>query len=204
MNKKLSLDYENKFWNKNFKVFGVDEVGRGSFAGPLVGSAVSFNRKFSKKWLRNVNDSKLLTKKQRSLLSEKIKKNSVYFTETINVGTINKIGIGKSNSLLFKRLTGKISGKYQCSHFLIDGRRNIKRKNTTFIVKGDSVCISIAAASIVAKVYRDELMEKLEKRFPGYNFSKNKGYGTLFHRRALKQIGMSKIHRTSFNLSKFL
>lgn len=203
-NKKPSFKSEKTLWKENLTVFGIDEVGRGSFAGPLVGAAVCFNKTLKQNWLSEINDSKVLSSSKRFYLSRKIISSSTYFIEEIDLETINKIGIGKSNSLLFKRLIKRVIKKYKNTYFIIDGRKNIKNKNTQFIIRGDSKSISIAAASIVAKVYRDRIMKKLHKDFPNYGFSKNKGYGTKFHRNALKEYGISEYHRTSFDLQKFL
>jgi ribonuclease HII len=205
MHKTPSFDYEDKLLNETADmVFGMDEVGRGSFAGPLVASAVCFEKKF--KWFKEINDSKLLTHDKRKQLSKLILKNSIFLTEQINVDIINKSGIGNANKLIFQKLIKRIKDKYNSSnvYFLIDGRKIFESQNTEFIIKGDQKCISIAASSIIAKVYRDELMKKFEKEYKGYNFSKNKGYGTKFHQKALKKYGMSKIHRKSFNLNKYL
>jgi ribonuclease HII len=206
MNRKPSFNLEKKLLIENFKlVFGMDEVGRGSFAGPLVASAVCFEKEF--KWFKDLNDSKLLSADKRKRLSKLILKNGKCFTELIEVEMINKIGIGKCNRLVFARLIKTILTEHKGEkiHFLIDGnKKRIKRKNLSFIVKGDNKIISIAAASIVAKVFRDNLMQDLGKIYLGYNFSKNKGYGTKFHQEAIKKFGLSDIHRTSFNLKKFL
>src|ERR1035437_4654019 len=186
-------------------VFGMDEVGRGSFAGPLVASAVCFEKKF--KWFKEINDSKLLTQKKRKQLSKLILKNSICFIEEIDVEIINESGIGKANKLIFEDLIKRISKEYKKQNifFLIDGRKmKIENSNLEFIIKGDQKSISIAASSIIAKVYRDDLMERLGEEHKGYNFHKNKGYGTKFHREALKKLGLSRIHRTSFKLNKFL
>jgi ribonuclease HII len=205
MKRKPSFSLEKELLNKVDFVFGMDEVGRGSFAGPLIASAVYFDKKF--KWFANLNDSKLLSVKERERLSKLILKNGRCFTEIIDIKTINKIGIGKCNRLVFARLIKNILIEHQGKtiHFLIDGnKQKINRKNLQFIVKGDSKVISIAAASIIAKVYRDNLMQKLGNTYRGYNFAKNKGYGTKFHQEAIKKLGLCEIHRTSFNLQKFV
>jgi ribonuclease HII len=205
--RKPSFDLEKElFENKVDFVFGMDEVGRGSFAGPLVASAVAFEKEFPR-WFKKINDSKLLSAKKREQLSKLILRNARCFTEIIEVETINKIGIGKSNKLIFERLIRKILNerKRRKIHFLIDGnKKKIRRKNLSFIVKGDSKIISIAAASIIAKVYRDKLMKDLGRVYKGYNFSKNKGYGTKFHQNAIKKFGLCDIHRKSFNLRRFV
>ena len=207
MNKKPSFKKEEELIKQGIDfVFGMDEVGRGSFAGPLVACAVAFEKEFPR-WFKDLNDSKLLTAKKRERLSKLILRNARCFTEIIEVGTINKIGIGKSNKLIFERLIRRVLSEHQGkqAHFLIDGnKKRIRRKNLQFIVKGDSKIISIAAASIIAKVYRDKTMQNLGKIYKGYNFSKNKGYGTKFHQAAIKKLGLCEIHRRSFNLQKFL
>ncbi|MGA2911420.1 MAG: ribonuclease HII [Candidatus Levyibacteriota bacterium] len=205
MQKKPSFNLEKELLNKVDLVFGMDEVGRGSFAGPLVASAVCFGNEY--KWFKDINDSKLLSAKKREQLSKLILKNAKCFTKIIEVEEINKFGIGKCNQLVFKRLIKKVlsAHKEKQVHFLIDGnKQKIRRKNLQFIVKGDSKIISIAASSIIAKVYRDKLMRDLGKIYREYNFGKNKGYGTKFHREAIKKLGLCAIHRKSFNLQKFL
>ncbi len=205
-NRKPSYKFERELLESGYDlVFGLDEVGRGSFAGPLVASAVAFEKEFRTTWFKELNDSKLLTAKKREHLSKLILNNAKCFTEIIEVETINKIGVGECNRLIFERLIKRVLSEHKGNiHFLIDGnRKKISRKNLHFIVKGDRKIISIAAASIVAKVHRDKLMRKLGKEFPGYNFAKNKGYGTKFHREAIKKLGLCEMHRKSFNLTKF-
>lgn len=207
MNRKPSFKLESELLKNDYDlIFGMDEVGRGSFAGPLVASAVSFKREIGT-WFKELNDSKLLTAKKRQRLSKLILKNAKCFTEIIEVETINQIGIGKCNKLIFERLIKKILGEHRDKKilFLIDGRKQkIRGKNLQFIIRGDSKVSSIAAASIIAKVYRDKLMKDLGKVYYGYNFAKNKGYGTKFHQKAIKKLGLCQIHRKSFNLKKFL
>jgi len=159
------------------------------------------------RWFKDLNDSKLLSAKKREYLSKLILRAGKCFTEVIEIETINKIGIGKSNKLIFERLIRKILQEHEGkkTHFLIDGnKQKVRRKHLSFIVRGDSQIISIAAASIVAKVHRDKLMRELGKVYKGYNFSKNKGYGTKFHRTAIGKLGLCDIHRKSFRLSEYL
>jgi ribonuclease HII len=206
MKRKPLYNTERKLLTQNFEfVFGMDEVGRGSFAGPLVASAVCFNNEFE--WFKDLNDSKLLTAPKREQLSKLILKNGKCFIKVIEIDEINKLGIGKCNQMIFARLIKKILNEHKekSVHFLIDGGKQvIKEKNLEFIIKGDSKVISIAAASIVAKVFRDKLMTDLEETYKGYDFCKNKGYGTKLHREAIKKLGLCNIHRTSFNLGKYL
>jgi ribonuclease HII len=206
MNKKPSYNLERKFLTRNFELmFGMDEVGRGSFAGPLVAAAIAFEKEFE--WFDDLNDSKLLSAKKRENLSELILNNAKSFIEIIEVEEVNQKGIGECNRLVFERLIKKIKNEHKERKikFLIDGgKQKIELDNLEFIVKGDSKVVSIAAASIIAKVFRDSLMTGLEDTYHGYNFAKNKGYGTKFHRDAIKKLGLCDLHRTSFNLSKFL
>ena len=199
MRAKPSFTREKELMKAFDFVFGMDEVGRGSLAGPLVAGAVCFDKKFP--WFKKINDSKLLKAKDREYLSGLIKKNSKYYIETVDVDYINKKGIGKANSLIFKRLAGKISKDFKDKkiYFLIDGRRKkLGFKNTDFIINGDGKHVSISAASIIAKVDRDLKMSKYSNEFKEYGFSKNKGYGTLSHRTVIKKLGRTSIHRTSF------
>jgi len=206
MKKKPSFNLEKNLLTQNIElVFGMDEVGRGSFAGPLVAAAVCFEIKH--KWFKDLNDSKLLSAKKRELLSKLILANAICFTEIIKVEEINQLGIGKCNQLVFERLIKNILNKHPDKkiYFLIDGnKQKIVDNNLDFIVKGDRKVISIAAASIIAKVFRDKLMINLDKIYKGYDFSKNKGYGSKFHQKAIKKLGLCKSHRTSFKLTKFL
>lgn len=198
-----SFKEEQLLWSKGIvNIAGVDEVGRGAFAGPIVAAAVILPSNFE---IRNINDSKKLTPSQREELCEYILSNAICVSiEEVSVDIINKLGIGKANQIALINSLQKLKEKFQFA--LIDGFiiKDLDLDLQKAIIKGDSISVSIAAASIVAKVYRDKLMEKLHLDFPDYNFFENKGYGTKYHQEALKKFGLSKIHRTSFNLSKFL
>jgi len=197
---------ERKLWNSNIEfVIGMDEVGRGAFAGPIVTAGVVFRPNFKHPFLRDVNDSKLLNSKQREELSKKIISNAKYFAiESIDTNFINKNGIGKANIAVFRKVLNKVISNIIDSDFfvLIDGFHGkylpggIKKQKA--IIKGDRKSLSIASASIIAKVYRDNLMKNASNTYPNYNFEQNKGYGTQFHRNALKIHGVSKFHRVSF------
>lgn len=228
--KKPSFKEEIKIWKKGCEfVIGVDEVGRGSFAGPVVAGAVIFKKgsNFKNRILFEINDSKLLNPKKRGMLSKEIKKEaSFYAVSTIAVSVINKLGIKKATEKAFRKVIANIirqtsNTKHKRSedtkylihntkyYLLADGFhikyiRRIGLVNQKAIIKGDRKSISIAAASIIAKVYRDRLMRKLNLKYPGYGFAANKGYGTKFHRESLKKQGLSKIHRTSFNLKRYV
>ncbi|MEK7502497.1 MAG: ribonuclease HII [Patescibacteria group bacterium] len=221
--KKPSFKEEKKIWEKGCEfIIGVDEVGRGSFAGPVIAGAVVFKRnsKFKDGLLSEINDSKLLNPGKREILSKAIKNEAMFYSiTTIGVSVINKLGIKKASEKAFRKavsnIISKTSRKSEYSmlntkyYLLADGFhikyiRGIGLINQKAIIKGDGKSISIAAASIIAKVYRDKLMRKLNRKYPGYGFAANKGYGTKFHRDALAKQGLCEAHRTSFNLGKFL
>lgn len=197
-----SFKKEQVLWNQGLKaVVGIDEVGRGAFAGPLVAAAVILPKNFN---IEGINDSKLLNPLKRGILSKYILKTALTYTiSEVSVEYINEYGIGKANDKAFLDCINKLN---HFDHVLVDGYKlkNFDNNKQTGIIHGDSISISIAAASIIAKVHRDNLMITLHDKYPEYNFFQNKGYGTKQHRNALKKYGISKIHRTSFNLKKFL
>ncbi len=198
-----TFEFENKFWLQGKQyIAGVDEVGRGCFAGPVVAAAVILPKTFA---VKEVNDSKLLTPKKREELAGVIKELALSFAiAEINVEVINQLGIGKATQIAFKKAIEDLD--IQPDHILIDAYfiDRIERDRQTAIIKGDQKSISIAAASIIAKVYRDKLMVKLNTDYLPYDFSSNKGYGTKKHREAIKKYGLCNLHRTSFHLNKFL
>lgn len=202
MNKTPSFKFELLFKNQGFKnIVGLDEVGRGSFAGPLVAAGVILPDKFE---ISDIKDSKLLTPKKRELLSKYILENaSSYAIAEVNIEYINKYGVGMATHRAFLNCLKKLDGKFD--FVLVDGFKiksfdKTRQKN---IIHGDRISVSIAAASIIAKVYRDNLMAKLHDSYPDYKLNKNKGYGTKEHRDAIKSFGLSVIHRTSFKLEKY-
>jgi len=174
---------------------GVDEVGRGCLAGPVFAAAVILNNDINTK---DIKDSKKIPFRKRILLSEYIKKNSIYAVGTASVEEINKINILNASLLSMKRALSKL--KLKPSMAYIDGLfvpKNMEIKCKAFI-KGDEKIISIAAASIVAKATRDLFMIKLGKKFPKYRWNKNFGYGTAEHIKSLKKYGITKHHRKKF------
>lgn len=210
---KPSFKEEKVLWKKGFKyVIGIDEVGRGCFAGPVVTSAVCFRADIDESLLREVNDSKQLKFMQRKKLSEEIKKNSCFWSIGLaGVSIINKVGIGKATKIAFRKALKEIIEKTgeEKSFVLVDGFyvkhiKGVSLKNQKAIIKGDQKSFSIAAASIIAKNYRDQIMRRLSKKYPEYLFGQNKGYGTKKHQQAIKKYGLCKIHRKSFRLDKFL
>ncbi|MDO8639281.1 MAG: ribonuclease HII [Candidatus Daviesbacteria bacterium] len=198
-----TLNIEKKLWDQGFHyIAGLDEVGGGCFAGPVVVGAVIFPKSINLP--KGLADSKLLKPKQREKLSEKIKKVALaYSIAEISVYHINKKGIGKATQMAFRKAVKLLNPKAE--YLLIDAFyiKHINRKRQMAVKNGDTVCASISAASIIAKVYRDKLMEKLHQKYPQYGFSKHKGYGTKIHQEAIKKHGLCRIHRKSFNLEKF-
>ena len=188
--------YEREIWDDGVSfIAGIDEAGRGPLAGPVVAAAVIIPKETK---FPLVNDSKKPTDKQRRVLRTEIMSvDEVLFSIVeISVSEIEKINILRATHLAMKKTVQKL----QCADFaLIDGlpvpQFPIPSKA---IVKGDSKSASIAAASILAKVYRDELMEKYAVKYPQYGFDKNKGYGTSAHMTALKKYGPCPIHRKTF------
>jgi len=177
------------------KISGVDEVGRGSLAGPVFSAAVILNKNIN---MEEIVDSKKISFKKRIIISEYIKKNSIYAIGTASVKEIEKINILNASLLSMKRALKKL--KFVPAVAYIDGPfapKNLKIKYKTFI-KGDERIKSIAAASIIAKVSRDLFMIKLSKKYPNYRWNKNFGYGTSDHINALKKYGVTKHHRKNF------
>lgn len=194
------------YWQNNINhVIGLDEVGRGAFAGPIVAGGVVFSSRVDPQILYEVNDSKLLKPNKRTECAKIIKKHALFWTvEEIGIDYINKYGIGKANSAVFRKvLSNLITAIGSNDYFvLLDGFHQrylpggIKKQKG--VIKGDQKCLSIAAASVIAKVHRDSLMQKAERLYPNYGFAKNKGYGTKFHRDAIALIGPSSFHRVDF------
>ena len=185
------IDFDNNF---NHPIAGVDEVGRGTLAGPVVAAAVILDYKNIP---NGIQDSKKISKKNRELINKYILETSIVSIGYSTSIEIDKINILKASLLAMKRAVEGLEKKPNI--VLIDGNYvpdiNINAKP---IVKGDNKSLSIAAASIVAKVYRDNLMTEYSKKYPGYLWEKNSGYGTKEHLEAIKKLGVTPIHRTSF------
>ncbi len=189
-------NFDNKYLNKNVKLIaGVDEAGRGPLAGPVVAAAVIF---LPNVFIEGVDDSKVLSEKRREDLFGKIIKESIaHSVSVVSVERIDEINILNASLLAMKRSVHKL--KVQPDLILIDGNKSFKNKIPTItIVKGDKKSLSIAAASILAKVTRDRIMKKLAIEYPVYKWEKNKGYPTKQHRESIKLNGTSPFHRKTF------
>ena len=177
-------------------IAGVDEVGRGSLIGPVYAAAVIINKPINKKLLK---DSKTLTKTKREILAKYIKQNSIWAIGKASVKEIEKINILHASLLAMKRAIRKL--KKKPTLVLIDGNKlpDMKNYNLKPIIKGDQKICSISAASIIAKVTRDKIISTLSKKFKGYNWGKNCGYGTKEHLKAIKNLGITIHHRKNFS-----
>lgn len=203
---KPSFKEERLLWDQNINfVIGIDEVGRGAFAGPIVAGGVMFSKNIDPNIISEVNDSKLLKPAEREKCSEIIKENALFWTiEEIDINYINKHGIGKANAAVFRKVLLKLLSEINNTNYfiLIDGLRHgnlpggIGKQKC--IIKGDQKSLSIAAASVIAKVHRDDLMRKAHSLYPNFSFSNNKGYGTKNHRLAIEEFGASAFHRLAF------
>ncbi|MCR6638437.1 MAG: ribonuclease HII [Sporocytophaga sp.] len=179
---------------------GVDEAGRGCLAGPVVAASVILPKDYHHPIL---NDSKQLSKKQRELLREEIKRDAISWAiAEVSHTVIDEINILNASFLAMHKAIGKLKTKPEL--LLIDGNRfkPYKKTNHHCIVEGDAKYLSIAAASVLAKTYRDDLMVKLASKFPVYDWENNMGYGTPKHREAIFQNGLSPFHRLSFKIDK--
>tara|TARA_Y100001935_G_C17282250_1_gene498194 strand:- start:82 stop:642 length:561 start_codon:yes stop_codon:yes gene_type:complete len=177
-------------------IAGVDEVGRGSLVGPVYAAAVILNNSINNNLLK---DSKKLSKNQRQILSKYIKKNSIWAIGKASVKEIEKTNILNASLLAMKRAIIKL--KKKPSLVLIDGNKlpNIKNYKLNSVIKGDQKIPSISAASIIAKVARDKMISSLGKKFKGYYWDKNCGYGTKQHLKAIKNLGITTHHRKTFS-----
>ncbi len=180
-------------------IAGVDEAGRGPLAGPVVAAAVIFPPSYSNS---EINDSKKLTARKRDELYKVISE----YAMSVGVGVaeaavIDRINILRASLQAMREAVLDLS--VAPDFILIDGLHTLAVNTPQkALVKGDALSVSIAAASIIAKVSRDRIMEMYHRQFPQYNFLQNKGYGTAEHRKILQEIGMCKIHRRSFHLKK--
>ena len=180
------------------QVIGIDEVGRGAFCGPVVSCSVLLEKKIlNNNLVFQITDSKKLNHKKRIILSKFIKEYSSYSIGVANNIEIDEMNILRATNLSMIRSYDKF--KKTKNLIKIDGLKTFSlNQKTTFIKNGDQKSISIAAASIIAKTWRDRLMTLYSKIYPMYGWERNKGYGTYEHRNAIKKFGLTKIHRKSF------
>jgi ribonuclease HII len=188
--------YENNLYLDGYDlVAGVDETGRGSLAGPLVAAAVIIHRE--KLMIEDINDSKKLSKARRErIFSEIIKSCICWSVAEISPADVDRLSITKANVIAFKKAVSSL--KVKPDIVLADFVSGDLGKGYVPVIKGDQLSVSIAAASIIAKVVRDSIMVKLSRYYPEYGLERNKGYGTRQHLMSLEKYGPSIIHRVSF------
>ena len=177
---------------------GTDEAGRGSLAGPVTAAAVILNKNFKSKL---ITDSKKLSVNQRKKAKRLILENCIaYAIFSVRNKKIDEINILNASILAMQKSINKLNHKVD--FIIVDGNRFKPINNIEFktIIKGDQKYLNIAAASILAKTYRDNYMKKIHKEYPQYNWKKNKGYPTKEHKLAIKKYGITKYHRKSFKL----
>ncbi len=201
----MFTDYEWPLWINSRRICGIDEVGRGPLAGPVVAAAVMFSRRYRPdgSFLEQLNDSKKLSAKMREKLVPEIKKHALgWAVASVEPETIDRINILQATMLAMNNAVESLKVKPEL--LLVDGNRfktSLGIPYTT-IVKGDSIVFSIAAASVLAKTHRDEIMAAYSTIWPEYGFERHVGYGTREHVRAIIQYGRCPIHRRSFKLKQ--
>lgn len=188
------FSYEQKYWRQGKLVAGIDEVGRGPLAGPVVTAAVILNHDFD---LIEVNDSKKLTPQKREALYPEILRQAVSVAVGVkSAEVIDQVNIYEADRLAMREAVLDLDQKPDL--LLVDAMDVPVNIEQVKLIKGDAKSNSIAAASIVAKVFRDKLMDDYAKIYPQYNFPKNAGYGTKEHLQALRKFGPTPIHRKTF------
>jgi ribonuclease HII len=190
------IEFDSSYLSQSVNsIAGIDEAGRGPLAGPVIAAAVMFEKGT---FIEGVNDSKKLNQNKREYLAKVIKEKAIcYSYGIVDQAQIDEINILRATLKAMKSSLSKL--KIKPDLVLIDGNKSFKsRHRIELIIKGDQKSFSIAAASILAKVKRDEIMKKASLRFPHYNWHKNKGYGTSEHIEAIKKHGYTELHRRTF------
>ena len=189
--------YEKELYKQGINIIGgVDEVGRGPLVGPVVAACVVLPKDFV---LKGLTDSKKLSEKKRNIYSEYIKEHALaYGIGKIGPDIIDKVNIYEATKLAMKEAIKKVQKKINLEHILIDAMPLELDIPTTSIIKGDSLSISIAAASVIAKVYRDNLMYELDKKYPEYGYASHKGYPTKKHLEAINKYGLIDGYRKTY------
>jgi ribonuclease HII len=200
------FSFEKSLWKKGFRfVVGVDEVGRGAFAGPLVVGAVIFPKKIVK--IDGLNDSKLLKPRFRETLVKEIQQKALAWDVTeVGVKVINRQGIARATAKAMRKTIADLARKgyppdfVLVDYFYIPYLQGLGLKNQKPLKHGDQRSFSIAAASVLAKVHRDKIMRALGRkpRYKSYGWGRNKGYGSKLHQKAILRYGLTQYHRTQY------
>lgn len=197
-----NISLEKSLWEKgSVNVVGIDEAGKGPWAGPVAAASVVIHSE--KQIVKTVRDSKTMTKIQREKAFKKIiKKSSAFGIGTVGEKEIDKIGIQKAVKKAMKLALKDMQSQFKLrvSYLIVDGSKTLplRKKNIQRIKKGGLYHYSISAASVLAKVTRDKIMEKMAKKYPLYGFNRHVGYGTKLHFKALEKYGVCPIHRKSY------
>lgn len=196
-------EIEMIYYDRGYELIaGVDEVGRGPLAGPVCAAAVILPKGL---YIDGVDDSKKLSEKKREKIYETIISEALAWEVAfVSPEIIDEINIRQATHLAMQKAVDGL--KLKPEFLLVDGSDRIAFENVEceYIIKGDAKFLSIAAASIVAKVTRDRYMTEMDEKYPGYDFAKNKGYGTKAHMLGIRKIGLSPIHRKTFITDKVL
>ena len=194
---KPTWQVENAIWREGFaRVAGVDEVGRGPLAGPVVAGAVVLPYSRAR-WVGRLRDSKLLDAATREELAAEVRAHCDWGIGVVSQHVIDQLGMTRATRLAMRRAV--LALPVPPDALIVDGREVVEcEAPQRSVIDGDALCPSVAAASIVAKVARDAMMQRLDARFPGYGFARNKGYATADHRQALHDLGPSSVHRLLF------
>lgn len=199
----MDLEEEKKLQKRGSKyVIGIDEAGRGPLAGPVVAAAVYYK---GKKALDGVRDSKKISPKKREQIFVKLTNHPCvcWGLGIVSSAKIDKVNILEATKMAMEEAVLDLQKKYKIKpdFLILDGKMSINIPINQFsIVKADDKVFSCAAASIIAKVFRDRLMVKMDEKYPEYGFKKHKGYGTREHKRMIKKYGLSAIHRKTFRI----
>ncbi|MDR0484999.1 MAG: ribonuclease HII [Alphaproteobacteria bacterium] len=199
---KILADHQipSLFYNSSFAlVAGTDEVGRGCLAGPVVACCLCLKANTPNELLLQITDSKKLSPKKREVLALQIKNYSHYKVAEVDVATIDKINILQASLCCMNNACTQLLSEINPKFLIIDGNKSFNANIPSFaVIDGDNKSLSIAAASIIAKVYRDNLMKQLAEEFPYYFWEKNAGYGTKQHLEAINKYGITPFHRKTF------